>query len=144
MGWILGYKGKCWWLCGVIDHAEQHIQSTVCLGYGFVVIVWVSAFDFRDGLADLRKMGSGTRMEWIFGLIPPCWWLCGVIDHAEQHIQRWDGEGNGFMMNIDLVVNFIVVEWRIAWNGERESLTWFVFDEEWAYLCRISCDYNVF
>ena len=29
----------------VINHAEQHILSTECIGNGFVVIVWVSAFD---------------------------------------------------------------------------------------------------
>ena len=57
MGWILGYKGKCWWLCGVIDHAEQHILSTECLGYGFVVIVWVSAFDILRWVGGLAKNG---------------------------------------------------------------------------------------
>ena len=57
MGWILGYKGKFWWLCGVIDHAEQHIQSTECLGYGFIVIVWVSAFDFLRLVGGLAKKG---------------------------------------------------------------------------------------
>ena len=44
-----------WWLGGVIDHAEQHILSTECLGYGFVVIVWVSAFDFLRWVAGLAK-----------------------------------------------------------------------------------------
>ena len=99
---------------------------------------------FRDELPDLRKRGSGTRMGWVFSFIYHCWWPCGVINHAEQHIQRWKGGCHGFMMNIDLVVNFIVVEWRIAWNGERESLTWFVFDKEWAYWGQTSCDYYVF
>ena len=47
------HKGKCWWFCGVIDHAEQHIQSTECIGNGFVVIVWVSAFDFLRWVAGL-------------------------------------------------------------------------------------------
>ena len=42
---------------GVIDHAEQHIQSTECLGYGFVVIVWVSAFDTLRWVAGLAKKG---------------------------------------------------------------------------------------
>ena len=46
-----------WWLCGVIDHAEQHILSTACLGYGFVVIVWVSAFDTLRWVAGLAKKG---------------------------------------------------------------------------------------
>ena len=41
----------------VIDHAEQHIQSTECLGNGFVVIVWVSAFDFLRWVAGLAKKG---------------------------------------------------------------------------------------
>ena len=52
---------------GVIDHAEQHIQSTECLGYGLVVIVWVSAFDFLRWVAGLaKKKGFETRMGWIF------------------------------------------------------------------------------
>ena len=37
-------------------------------------------------------------------------WLCGVIDHAEQHIQRWKDGYHGIIMNSDLVVIFIVVE----------------------------------
>ena len=44
-------------ICGVIDHAEQHIQNTECLGYGFVVIVWVGAFDFLRWVGGLAKKG---------------------------------------------------------------------------------------
>ena len=57
MGWILGCKGKCWRLCGAIDHDEQHIKSAACLGYGFMVIVWVSAFDILRWVAGLAKKG---------------------------------------------------------------------------------------
>ena len=96
------YKGSRGWLCGVIDHDEQHIQSTECLGNGFVVIVGVSsAFDILRwvaGLARKKKGGSGTRMGWVFGFIHLCWWLCGVIDHTEQHIQSRACLSNGFMV----------------------------------------------
>ena len=58
----------------VIDHVEQHIQSTECLGNGFVDIVWVSAFDFLRWVAGLAKKGFWDTygMDIQFSYLPFC------------------------------------------------------------------------
>ena len=71
------YRGRHGWLCGVIDHDEQHILSTECLGYGLVVIVWVSAFDIVRWVAGLAKKGFldtyGMDVQFYTSLLVALW-----------------------------------------------------------------------
>ena len=74
MGWILGYtKVSVVALWGY----RQHILSTECLGYGFVVIVWVSAFNFLRLVAGLKKKGFwdtyGMDIKFYTSLLVALW-----------------------------------------------------------------------
>ncbi len=103
MGWILGYKGMYWWPCGVINHAEQHIQSTECLGYGFIVIVWDSAFDFLRWVGGLAKKGFldtyGMDIQFHTSLsvalwgYRPCWTTYPKMEGwvSRHHDEQWPG-----------------------------------------------------
>ena len=100
---ILVYKGSFGWICWVIEYAEQHIQSRECPDHGFVVLGRgrnLKILRWVDGLVK-KKGGILTFMGWIISFIPRLWWLCGVIDHAEQHIQSGACLDHGIIMNSD-------------------------------------------
>ena len=95
------------------------------MNFYFYFFSYFGSFLFsRMGYRTLIKIhvSKGSSMRWILGCKGKCWWLCGVIDHAEQHIQRWEGGRHGFMMNIDLVGNFIVV--NEGWHEMESEKAW--------------------
>ena len=64
---ILVYKGSFGWLCGVIEYAEQHIQSREYPGHRFVVLGrgrylkilrWVDGLVKKRGYIDIHGMDN--------------------------------------------------------------------------------------